>query len=190
MTTVFTQLTLSEMLMETEAVATETQHAFGLLNAQQLNWKPSSESWSVAQCLEHVMANNHLMFRAMDETMTGTNRAGLFERLPVLPSLFGKLMIKVVSPDFKQKLKSPPAGKPSASAIDAHIVNLFIAHQHDIAERIREVERLGAAQIVMTSPFVGWITYSLIDACRLIAAHERRHLGQAQRVLATLGFPG
>jgi hypothetical protein len=30
------------------------------------------------------------------------------------------------------------------------------------------------------------ITYSVLDACRLIVAHERRHLTQAKRVMETL----
>ena len=187
--TVFTQLTPSEMLAETQAIAAEAQQAFGALNASQLNWKPAAESWSVAQCLEHVMANDSLMLQAIDEVVSGNKRTKFYERLPVLPGLFGKLMIKVVSPDFKQKLKSPPAGRPATSAIDAQVVNRFLTHQRDLAERIEWMERTSAAHIVITSPFVSLITYSLLDACRLIVAHERRHLAQAQRVMDAPGFP-
>jgi len=186
---VFTKLTLSELLVETEAVTAEAQQAFGHLNAQQLNWKPAADAWSIAQCLAHVMANNDKMFPPMDEALANPKRTRLYERLPVLPGLFGKLMIKVVSPGFKQKLKSPLAGRPSTIAIDAQIVNHFLTHQREIAERIREMERLNAARIVMTSPFVRWITYSLLDACRLIVAHEHRHLAQARRVTERPGFP-
>ena len=188
----FTKLTLSEMLAETQAIAAEAQHAFGALNTSQLNWKPAADSWSVAQCLEHVMANDRLMLQAIDEVVSGnqpTRRTKFYERLPVLPGLFGKLMIKVVSPGFKQKLKSPPAGRPATSAIDAQVVNRFLTHQRDLAERIEWMERTSAAHIVITSPFVSWVTYSLLDACRLIVAHERRHLAQAQRVTEMVGFP-
>ncbi|NOT62882.1 MAG: hypothetical protein HOP19_21955 [Acidobacteria bacterium] len=185
MMTDFTKLTLAEMLAETEAIAADAQQSFGHLNAEQLNWKPAAAAWSVAQCLEHVMANDRLMLQAIDEVVSGnqdTRRAKLYERLPVLPGLFGKLMIKVVSPDFKQKLKSPPAGRPATSAIDAQVVNRFLTHQRDLAERIEWMERTSAEHIVITSPFVSLITYRLLDACRLIVAHERRHLAQAQRV--------
>jgi hypothetical protein len=189
MITVFTKLSWSEMLVETEAIAADAQRAFGHLNAQQLNWKPGADSWSVAQCLEHLLTANHAMFPAIDEALAGTKRATFVERLPVLPGLFGKLMIKIVSPGFKQKLKAPPTARPAASAIDAQIVNRFVTQQREIAERIKGLERLDAARIVMTSPFVSLITYSLLDACRLIVAHERRHLAQAQRVRETPGFP-
>lgn len=186
---VFTKLSWSELRVEIEAIAAEAQRIFGQLNAQQLNWKPGAEAWSVAQCLEHVMANDHKMFPPIDEALANPKRTRFYERLPVLPGLFGKVMIKVVSPGFKPKLKSLPAGNPSTSAIDAQIVHHFLAHQREITERINELERLQAARLVMTSPFVSWITYSLLDACRLIVAHERRHLAQAQRVLETPGFP-
>ncbi len=87
------------------------------------------------------------------------------------------------------KLKAPPAARPATSAIDAQIVNRFVTQQGETTERINKLERLDAARIVMTSPFVSWITYSLLDACRLIVAHERRHLAQARRVMETPGFP-
>lgn len=187
--TVFTKLTLPEMLVESAAVAADAQRAFGEFNAEQLNWKPGADEWSVAQCLEHLMATNQAMFPAMDEALTSPKRTGFLERLPVLPGLCGKLMVKIVSPGFKQKLTAPPSARPAASAIDAQVVNRFVTQQCEITERINKLERLKAAQIVMTSPFVSLINYSLLDACRLIVAHERRHLAQAQRVMETPVFP-
>lgn len=189
MSTDFTQLTLSKLLAETEAIAADAQQAFGQLSLHQLNWQPSAAAWSVAQCLDHLLAANHAMFVPLDEAMAGTKPKRFFERLPVLPGLFGKLMIKVVSPNFKQKLKAPSAATPAASALDASIVNRFVRQQHEFMERLKRLEQLEALHIVMTSPFVSFVTYSLLDACRLIVAHERRHLAQAQRVLKTPGFP-
>jgi len=68
MIAVFTKLSLSEMLVETEAVAADAQRAFGHLNAQQLNWKPGADSWSVAQCLEHLLTANYAMFPAITDS--------------------------------------------------------------------------------------------------------------------------
>jgi hypothetical protein len=41
----------------------------------------------------------------------------------------------------------------------------------------------------MVSPFVAFITYSVLDGCRLIVTHERRHFEQARRVTQEPGFP-
>ena len=45
------------------------------------------------------------------------------------------------------------------------------------------------ARIIMVSPFVSFITYSVLDGCRLIVTHERRHFEQARRVTQAPGFP-
>ena len=42
----------------------------------------------------------------------------------------------------------------------------------------------------MTSPFIGVITYSVLDGWRLMVAHDHRHIEQAQRVRTSPGFPG
>ena len=54
MMTVFTKLTLPEMLVETETIAEDAQRAFGRLNVQQLNWKPESYSTSIGFHLWHL----------------------------------------------------------------------------------------------------------------------------------------
>jgi len=44
--------------------------------------------------------------------------------------------------------------------------------------------------ITITSPAVRLITYSLVDAYRIIVVHEQNHFVQARRALELPGFPG
>ena len=55
--------------------------------------------------------------------------------------------------------------------------------------KFRAMERLDLAKIIITSPFVRALTYSVLDTGRLLIAHERRRFAQAQRVMETVGFP-
>jgi hypothetical protein len=185
----FTTLTVPQLIAETDAIVRDTQAQFGQLNATQLNWKPAAESWSVAQCLDHLMTANRQMFPVMTATASGAHKANLWEGMPIIPGLMGKLMVKSVSPKAKQKLKAPTKIKPSASALDAQIVARFVDHQREVAEQLKRLTAVEADRIVMTSPLLSIVTYSLLDAARLIVAHERRHLAQAQRVTQTAGFP-
>jgi len=185
----FTTFTIPQLMAETEAIARDAQVAFGKLNAAQLNWKPTPASWSVAQCLDHLMTTNQAMFPAMAAGASGAHQASLWERMPVLPGLMGKFMVKAVSPQAKQKVKAPAKIQPSTSALDAQIVSRFVDHQRAIADHFERLKTVAADQIVMTSPLVSVVTYSLLDAARLMVAHERRHLAQAERVTQTPGFP-
>jgi hypothetical protein len=81
------------------------------------------------------------------------------------------------------------AAMPSSSAISANIVGEFIAHQDNAANMVRSLAGGDAANLVMISPFVSFITYSVLDGCRLLVAHERRHVEQARRVTQHPEFP-
>ncbi len=182
-------MSLPELVNEAEAIARDVQSTFGQLTAEQLNWKPNADSWSVAQCLDHMIAANGQMLSAFDPVINGTKQTTFIERLPVWPGLWGRMMIKVVSPQGTKKFKAPPGAAPSSSKLDPQIVGKFADLQRDVSRKIKAIENLNPDKIIITSPFAGFITYSLLDACRVIVAHERRHFEQAQRVMAAQGFP-
>jgi hypothetical protein len=73
--------------------------------------------------------------------------------------------------------------------IDQGIVERFIASQHEATERVRPLDLHDPARIIMVSPFVPFITYPVLDGCRLVAAHQRRHFELARRVIQAPAFP-
>jgi DinB superfamily len=182
-------LELAEVLDEADAIAADANTLFGHLNAQQINWKPSPDQWSVAQCLEHLIKINREYYPQFDQIIKGEKETTLWQSMPVLPSLFGRMMVKALSPNFNQKLKALQIAHPTTSAIDPQIVNRFVEHQRELMAKFRAMERLDLAKIVITSPFAKALTYSVLDTGRLLVAHERRHFAQAQRVMEPSGFP-
>lgn len=182
-------MSLAEILNETDAIIADVQSAFGQLNAEQLNWKPNAEAWSVAQCLDHLIVINGPMLAPFDQLVSGTKPTRFMERLPFWPGMWGGVMIKMLQPEATKKLKSPPTVVPSSSKLDPSIINRFVTHQQELKQKLRAVENLNPEKVIMTSPFAGFITYSLLDAARIVIVHERRHFEQAKRVMATEGFP-
>ena len=185
----YQNLRLSQIFDEAEAIAGDAKTLFGHLNSQQLNWKPSADSWSVAQCLDHLISINREYYAVFDRIVNGGYRKTLLHRMPFLPAVFGRLMVKALSPNSHQKFKAPVAAQPSSSAIDPQIVQRFMAHQRETLAKMRSLENRDPAETIITSPFASVVVYSLLDAFRLIVAHERRHFAQAQRVMETDGFP-
>ena len=57
------------------------------------------------------------------------------------------------------------------------------------AATMKATEELGLEKIKISSPVTHLITYSLMDAYRIIINHEQRHLLQAKRVAEMDGFP-
>ncbi len=185
----YVSLPLAEVFDEADAIAADANTLFGHLNAQQINWKPSADQWSVAQCLEHLITINREYYPQFDQIIKGEKKTTLWQSMPVLPSLFGRMMVKALSPNFNQKLKAPEVARPSTSAIDPQIVSRFVEHQRELMAKFRAMERLDLAKVIITSPFAKVVTYSVLDTGRLLVAHERRHFAQAQRVMETDRFP-
>lgn len=189
MTTDYTALSLADVRTELDAIARDAQSVFGHLDERQLNWRPGPASWSVGQCFEHLLNANREMFASADAATGRAHPRTLWQRLPVLPGIFGRMLIRSQMPEAKRKFTAPPKAAPTSSAIDPRIIERFVAGQRGAAARVQALDEHEAARIIMVSPFAAFITYSVLDGCRLIVTHERRHFEQARRVTRLPGFP-
>ena len=169
-------------------VANEARSTFGHLTPAQLNWKPSPERWSVAQCFDHLLSSNKGYFPVIDNVLAGHKRT-FWESMPVLPGLMGKLLVKSMDPASTRKVKAPKRFQPAQSDIRASVINDFVEQQKQLVDKMKATEHLDLEKIVITSPVAGVVIYSLMDAYRLIVVHEQRHFQQARRVTEETGFP-
>src|SRR5262245_57737017 len=157
----YQNLTLPQIYDEADAIAGDAKTLFSQLNSQQLNWKPAADSWSVAQCIEHLIKINREYFPVFDRIVRGEGRRSLLHNLPFLPAVFGRLIIQALSPNSHQKLKAPAVARPSSSSIDPQIVERFVAHQRELLAKMRSLEKRDPAEIIITSPLASVVVYSL-----------------------------
>jgi hypothetical protein len=189
-TTDFTTLSLAQVSAGLDGLARETQQIFGRLDARQLNWKPDETRWSVAQCLEHLLATNRLMLVTSDEAFGGTRRPTLWQRMPILPGLFGRMLVRSQSPAATRKFTAAPIVRPASSDIAGDVVQRFVDQLGEASARAKALDDRLAARTIITSPLAGFVTYSVLDGWRLVLAHGWRHVEQARRVTQSPGFPG
>jgi len=179
---------LSALITQVGAIATDTKNVFGQLTVAQLNWKPSAERWSVAQCFDHLLNSNKGYFPMVDSVLAGQKRT-IMQRVPLLPGLWGSLLIKSLDPSSTRKLKAPKSFQPAQSDITGAVIDDFVDQQVRIAEKMKATEHLDLERIIITSPALSLVTYSLMDAYRIIVVHEQRHFQQAKRITEETGFP-
>lgn len=178
----YTALSIAEVKAGLDDAARRAQTSFGGLNAAQLNWRPD-DRWSVAQCLEHLLTANQQMQRAAQDALGGTARPNVWARLPVWPGFMGRMLVRSQAPQTTRKFKAPSVAQPSASDIGADIVQRFVDQHAALVAWMQVLDEQRALGTIMTSPFVRVVTYSVLDGCRLMLAHDHRHLQQASRVL-------
>ena len=175
--------------MGLEGMAQETQATFGGFDARQLNWRPDAARWSVAQCFEHLLTANRLIFQAAEAALNNAGPRTLWQRLPVLPGVLGRMLIRSQSPSATRKFTAPSKAQPATSDIAADIIQRFVEQHRDAVAWVQALDERDAARVIMTSPFIRFVTYSVLDGWRLILAHDRRHFEQAHRITLSPGFP-
>ncbi|MEM9723075.1 MAG: DinB family protein [Bacteroidota bacterium] len=162
------------------------QEAFGSLSAAQLNLKPDPQSWSIAQNLDHLIVINSTYFPVLDALHAGTYKAPFHAKIGFIPSFMGKMVLKAVDPDRKQKGKTFPIWEPSSSEIEGEILSRFVSHQDELKSQIQAASYLLDQGVIISSPANKNIVYSLPMAFDIIVTHERRHLEQAKEVRVNL----
>ena len=180
---------LSEMFDLAQATTERITSSFGELGAAQLNWKPSPDSWSVGQCLDHLITSDEQYVPQLEAIAAGRKRSTVWERLPLLPRAWGAAVRWTVNPDTRRRAKTVTVFQPAASDIPDTIVADFVRHTERLLELIAATDGVDHGRVVLTSPVAGFITYSLKDAVIIMITHLERHHRQARAVQEHEGFP-
>jgi hypothetical protein len=159
---------------------------FGTLTTEQLNWKPNSNTWSIAQNIDHLIVVNETYYPILQSLHAGTYQPTLMAKIGFMVSFLGKTILKAVHPDRRKKMKTFPIWEPSASQLSDGLLGRFERHQHELKHNIEEAKALVQKGTVISSPANKHIVYTLETAFDIIVAHEQRHLEQAKEILQLL----
>ena len=70
------------------------------------------------------------------------------------------------------------------------VLDRYSKSNRRLLELLHEADGLDVSRAKMVSPLAKWLKLRIGAAFAILAAHERRHLWQAGRVVAAEGFPG
>lgn len=180
---------ISQLIPEFNTIKELAEKEFGTLSTFQLNWKPAADKWGIAECLDHLIVANTSYFPTMDSIIAGTHRNTMVEKYSPLTDWWGNYMLKNFGRRPLQKTTAPVAFRPTSSAFNKEIVNIFCEHQNNLKRRFAELEKQFNPGYVISSPAAGFITYRMDVALNLMVGHEYRHVEQAVRVKQAAGFP-
>ncbi len=173
---------------EMRAIAEDVSASFGTLSESQLNWKPAETSWSVGQCLDHIIKTNHEFDPEFEKLASGNRKNSFWENWSPFTGMGGRFLVNAVKTDSK-KAKAPSKAIVPRSDIDADIVNRFAEHIVDVNRKVEACSGVDLQKTVVTSPFLSVFTYSFDDALTVLVEHSKRHIRQAKRVMDSAGFP-
>jgi DinB superfamily len=156
------------------------------LTAQLWSTRPTVNEWSVAECLIHL----NLTSRSFLPLIRGAIRQGRDLKLlgsgPYRRDVVGWFVYWITKPPVRFRIKTtapfvPPGVDPKESVLDT-----FNMLQEQLAGCVREADGLDLGRLRITSPFDSRLKYNLYSCLRIIPAHQRQHLVQAERVIHRL----
>jgi len=180
---------IQTMLQKGKEAGERVKRDFPNLTLSQLNWKPAPESWSIGQCLDHLIVADCLYFPAFKKIAGNTYKMTLWQRRSPFSKMFGTILVTQMQENVKRKVKTARVFFPTASDIDAGIFDRFHKHLDSLLEYIGRFKEVDLDKTRIASPVSNFITYSLRDAVTLLVNHEHRHISQAIRVKSREEFP-
>lgn len=164
-------------------ITKQSQTEFGTLTNEELNWKPNSSTWSIAQNLDHLIVVNETYYPVLASLKEGTYKTPFTAKIGFIVAFLGKTVLKAVQPDRQKKMKTFPIWEPSTSKVSDDILKKFEIHQNVLKQKIEEAKGLIEQGVVISSPANRNIVYKLETAFDIIVSHEQRHLEQAKEIL-------
>ena len=167
----------------------KVQHEFTSLSSEQLNWKPSEESWSIAQCLEHLIMANNAYFTDLRNITGGTYKMSFWEMYSPFTRILGHVMKDRLQEQVKKKMKAPKKIRPAKSEIRINIIDRYYKNLDVFLGYISNCKDVDIDKTIITSPIISLITYNLRDSFTFLIQHEHRHINQGIRVKTNERFP-
>lgn len=150
-----------------------------------LKKRPPGGGWSAAECIEHLILTSRAVLPQLDEALANKRSTRLPARIRC--NLIGWLVWLAVRPSMKMKAKTSPDFTPGTDRPADEILAEFRELQAGLLERLQRSDGLAIDRIMIASPFNERLRYTVYSAFTIVAAHEHRHLEQAERALAASG---
>ena len=97
-----------------KAAEADAAHLVAGLDQAQGGWRSAPESWSIAECLDHLATANRVYLQAMQPAADRAREQGRVRRRPAVPGVFGRLFVKWMEPPVRPRLrgKAPKLIRP------------------------------------------------------------------------------
>lgn len=146
-----------------KAAKEKARLAFSNISPEQLNWKPSTESWSIAQCLDHLIIADRSYFADLEKITQGSYKMSAWKKYSPFSGLCGRLMKTRMQEQPKKKMIAPQKIRPRSSNMKFELIELYHKNLDNFLEHISNCKNVDLDKTIITSPIIQIVTYSLRD---------------------------
>jgi len=147
--------------------------------------RTASGGWSAAECIAHLNLTNAGMAPVIDQALDRARALGVPAPATLKSGLVGRVLAWTLEPPYRMRVRTQPAFVPDADLPKAAVLDRWESSHRELAALLDRSRGLPIDRVKIVSPFDprGKLKYSVYSAFLVLAAHERRHLWQAARVV-------
>jgi hypothetical protein len=149
--------------------------------------RPNASSWSAAECLSHLSISSELFLPVLQKAIDDARKRGLKEpKRPPKMDVIGRVLRWFLEPPIRQRVKTSAPFVPRSVRAKAEAFGEFASLQSKVTELLNAARGIDLSRVKVVSPFDKRVRYNLYSAFRILVAHERRHLWQAEQAVSAL----
>ena len=148
--------------------------------------RPHPSSWSAAECIGHLSLASESFLPILRNAVDDGRKRGLIGEGAPAMELLPRLLKWFLEPPVRKRVKTIAPFVPRAVRARAEAMAEFASQQSQLIELLRSARGLALGKLKVVSPFGSRLRYNVYSAFRIIAAHERRHLWQAEQAVEEL----
>jgi hypothetical protein len=174
---------LASLLEQIQRATLEARRLFLGRSASDLTTRLEPESWSAAECMDHLARTTNAFLPAISKVMVAAPK--LATDRPLRTGTIALLLIRHMEPPYRLRYKVLPQIVPQEKDFDAAWV-AFEESQSRLSEAICSSAGLAIDRVQVQCPVYAPVSYNVYGAFRMLAAHQRRHLWQVKQILRVL----
>jgi hypothetical protein len=180
---------VSEPIEEVEKELTEaTRRAWTLVQSTDgrlFTVRPQAKSWSAAECLAHLSISTAQFLPVLEKSIREARAKKKVSKGKARMDLLGRILAWFLEPPIRTRVKTSAPFVPKSTRAKAEAFGEFASLQEKLIDLLRDAREVDLRTKII-SPFDKRVRYNLYSAFRIVAAHERRHLWQAEQAVAEL----
>ncbi len=182
--------TLDELEAQFAAVSARFQSLVNSAGAELSLMPPAPGSWSVAGCLQHLNITGDAYFPVWQQVIAAAGPRKTELNAPYRTDFWGRLLSWILEPPARIRSKTPLPFEPGDCNQLAPVLDGFLDRQQRIIAALHRCRGRAIDRVKMASPIDRRIRYSIWSSFIINAAHQRRHLWQAQQAIEKLRSTG
>jgi len=165
-----------------EDIQRQTPELIEGMDEARFNWRPGPDQWSIEECLAHLTVVGQWEIRALEEAIDQAHSRGLTGKPPFHYGPLDRYIVALTDPSSRRKFTAPRRFSPIHGQPTTAIVPTFLHLQSQFLLQLDRAQGLDWGRVKVATPISSLFKISLGMTFAQVAAHERRHMEQAQRV--------